>query len=48
MNDLSLISLIGLVFLGIYMLVTTDNVDDDNDGPPDGGMLTPAYVPTSS
>ena len=26
----------------------TDDVDDDEGGPPDGGMLIPAYAPTSS
>jgi len=30
-----------------YAAFLTDDVDDD-EGPPDGGMLTPVYAPASN
>ena len=46
MSDLSLFSLVGLCITGIVLLLIKD-VDDD-DGPPDGGILTPVYAPNPS
>ena len=31
----------------IFILLLTD-IDEDDDGPPDGGMLTPVYAPSPS
>ena len=31
----------------LYAAFLTEDVDDDDGGPPDGGMLTPAYAPAS-
>ena len=45
MNDLSLFSLIGLSLVAMLFLFAND-VDDDEGGPPDGGLMTPVYSPT--
>ena len=31
----------------IFILLLTD-IDEDDDGPPDDGMLTPVYAPSPS
>ena len=48
MND---VLLLGSMLIGafiFYSVLFTDDVDDDDNGPPDGGMLTPVYAPVSN
>ena len=43
--------LIGSMLIGTFVLYAaflTEDVDDDDGGPPDGGLLTPAYAPSPS